>query len=546
MGVSLKETWKLLSEGKDIKSYHSMTDMILDIRGIENKETFLNPKETDVNSPWYLSNMKRAVDTIIDAIENNLTIGIYADIDADGVTSTDIMYKYLKNFNIEPVLIYHQRKENHGIKVENVPEDLDLLIIVDSSSNSTEECFLLSKSMNIVILDHHEFEKDNPYAIIVNPQYNDYPNKYLSGAGVVYQVCKAIDEIMLTDFADKYIDIACVGLIGDMMDVTNPETRYLIYKGLLKIHNNCDKNLMAILKNLKKDYKPNATTIGFYLVPFINSIIRLGKIETILEILTTEDDKNLKKLIKASSNKNEERKEIQSDIVEKIDNIIDLSHKIIIVNVSELKANKTLNGLIAQNVAQKYQKPTLVVSLDNETNMFVGSGRGYGNAFDFRQLLSDTNLFENASGHPSAFGVEFSPDNLEKIFEFIDTELENLKQDYKIEADIAINVEDITWDLAYEMQKLSFITGKGFKEPLFIIEDLPVGAVKTMKDIHLKFNAEDLECVKFNVSESEIDEVKNALCIDVLGSIGVNSWYNFGTKQTIRSKQVLATDVQVY
>ena len=394
----LKQNWKVLEPKEEYNEYDSMTDKILKIRGIKDKERFLKPSDNNINSPWELSNMELAVEKIVNAINNKLIVGIYGDIDTDGVTSLTIKYKYLTDCGLNPIILYHQRNKGHGVIVDNVPKNLDLLIIVDSSSNSVEECKELSKDMDVVILDHHNIEKDNPYAIVVNPQCNNYPNKNLSGAGVVYQTCKAIDEEMLTFYADNYIDICAVGLVGDMMDVSDPETRALIQKGLLKIHNNCDKSLKAILKHLKKEYKPNATTIAFYLVPFINSIIRLGKIEDIIEILTTEDEKRLKVLIKTCGGMNDKRKVLQAEIVEKIESIINLDHKIIIVDVTELGANTTLNGLIAQNVAQKYQRPTLVVSLDKETGTLGGSGRGYGNEFDFKEALSRTELFESVEG----------------------------------------------------------------------------------------------------------------------------------------------------
>lgn len=542
----MKTNWKIANAKEEYEEYDSITDKILKIRGIEDKERFANPREDDINYPYHLENMQLAVDKIINAINNNLSIGIYADIDCDGVTSTAIMYKYLKNHGIEARILYHQRKQGHGVVVDNVPKELDLLIIVDSSSNSVKECKELSEHMDIVVLDHHSISEINPYAIIVNPHCNDYSNKHLSGAGVVYQTCKAIDDKTYSYFADEYVDICAVGMIGDMMNVVEPETRALIQKGMNKIHNDCDMNLKAILKHLKKDYRPNSTDISFYLVPFINSIIRLGKIENILEILTSDDEDNVKQLIKSCGGMNDKRKTMQGNMIEEIDKIINLDHKIIIVNVSELKSPSALNGLIANNVAQKYQKPTLVVSLDEETNTLCGSGRNYGNAFDFKELLADTKLFEMVEGHPNSFGVEFKPENLEDIYKSIDTTLENLDQEYVIEADMSINIEDITWEILYEIQRLSFIVGEGFKEPLFIIEGLSVEETKIMKDIHIKFTSDDLECVKFNVSQEEISNISDAVFVDVLGSLGINSWYNFGTKETIKSKQVLIKDIEVY
>lgn len=394
----MKNNWKIAKPIEEYTEYDSITDKILKIRGIEDKDRFINPREDDINDPYNLSNMELAVDKIANTIENNLSVGIYADIDCDGVTSATIMYKCLKNHGIKSQLLYHQKKQGHGVIVNNVPKEIDLLIIVDSSSNSIKECEELNSDMDIIILDHHPMTENNSYAIVVNPQCNDYSNKFLSGAGVVYQTCKAIDDRLFTSFADEYTDICAVGLLGDMMNIVEPETRALIQKGMNKIHNDCDMNLKLILKHLKKDYKPTTTDISFYLVPFINAVIRLGKIENILEILTSNNEENVKKLIKSCSDINDKRKTIQGNVIEEIDKMINLNHKIIIVDVTDLKSPISLNGLIANNIAQKYQKPTLVVSLDKDTNTLCGSGRNYGNAFDFKEILSATKLFELVEG----------------------------------------------------------------------------------------------------------------------------------------------------
>ncbi len=541
----MKDKWRLVEPKEKYNDNDFIIDKILKIRGIKNKEDFLNPSEKHLNDPFLLSNMKKAVDKITYAIKNNLKIGIYADVDADGVTSAVIMYKYLKEFDVEPVILYHQRKDSHGVIVENVPKDLDLLIIVDSSTNSVNECKAISKDMDIIILDHHQATRKNKYAIVVNPQINKYPNKHLSGAGVVYQTCRAIDSEMVTFYADNYIDICAVGLIGDVMNITSLETRYLIQEGLYKIHNDCYPQLKEILKSLKKDNKPNATTIAFYVVPFINAIIRLGKIQDIIEIFISDDLKTVKKLIKSCGEMNDKRKSIQGDIVEQISDDIDLSHKIIIVDITKMYENSNLNGLIANNIAQKYQKPTLVVNLEEETGIYKGSGRGYGNDFSFNELLKQTRLFELVEGHDNSFGVEFKKDNFDKILEDVDKILEDFKQEYVIEADMKISVDDITWDVLDDLEKLSFITGEGFKDPIFIIEDIPIEEVKVMKEVHLKLSSEDLECVKFNVSPEEIEKSHEAIFMDVIGSLSINSWYNFGTKETVVTKQIMVKDMEL-
>ena len=206
----------------------SIIDKILKIRGIENKEEFINPPSSCLHSPFELSNMKEACMKILKAIYDKKVIGLFADVDCDGISSTAVMYKYLKQIGGNIKILYHQRKDNHGIKLSDVDKDVEFLIIVDSSTNSVEECKEISKRMNIVILDHHESDIENPYATIVNPQLNNYPNKALSGSGVCYKACQAIDEILKTNYSYSVLDVAIIGLIGDMMDVSELETRYLI------------------------------------------------------------------------------------------------------------------------------------------------------------------------------------------------------------------------------------------------------------------------------------------------------------------------------
>jgi single-stranded-DNA-specific exonuclease len=524
----------------------NIIDKILKIRGIEDKDKFLFPSEDVLHSPWELSSMKEAVKEIIYAIENNLKIGVYGDIDCDGVTSLAIIYHYLKEQNNIPIKLYHQRKKGHGVIVDNVPKDLDLLIIVDSSSNCVDECKQLSEYMNIVILDHHLSDVENPYATIVNPQFNDYPNKFLSGAGVCYKTCKAMDEVLCTDFADKFIDICAVGMIGDMMDVTNLETRHLILKGLFKIHNNCGLQLKLILKHLKKDFRPNSTTIGFYLAPFINSIIRLNQIEDIITILTSDDEKLIKETIKKCDKLNTQRKAMQSKIVGNIEKTIDTSHKVIFEIVESEDDSQTLNGLVANNIMQKYKKPTFILCKNKEKNTYVGSGRSLGD-IDIRKLMIASNLIIEAEGHEGAFGVEVECDKLEQLVKYLDNELKDVEFDNSILVDLELKPQDITWELLNDLQKLSFIVGEGFREPQFLVKCLfRTEEATVMKDIHVKLKAGEFDCLKFNLSQSEVETLKNTFCFDVIGGLAINSWYNFKTKETVKSKQILINDLHIY
>lgn len=519
---------------------------VLKIRGIDNKEEFLKPSVNNLHSVWDLSNIKEATTRIKQAIDNNEKIGISLDIDADGLTSFAIMYKYLLRFDIKSKIIFHQRSKGHGILVDEVPKDLDLLIIVDSSTNSVNECKEISNNMDIVILDHHESDIENPYAVIVNPQLNDYSNKFLSGAGVVFKTCIALDEIMNTKYAWDYLDLCMVGLVGDMMDVTDLETRYLIQHGLYKIGNKekRDFNLGLILIKLKKDFRPNATTIAFYLTPFINSIIRLNKIENIIAILVGDDKKQINKLIKECVNLNDERKKMQKEIVSEIKENINNTHKIIVYITDNIKGRSNLNGLVANNIMNTYGKPTFILSLDNETNTYKGSARNCCE-LDIREEINNNNI-GLGEGHKGSFGVEIPKDNINKLYELFDNKIKDEDLILSTQVDLELSENEITWEELQELEKLNFVTGQGFKEPQFLIKGMFKTDSKIMKDIHVKLTCGEFECVKFNLEEQEIDNLVNGFCYDIIGGIGINSWYNFKTKQTTKTKQILINNIQIY
>lgn len=541
----MKKEWKLANPNIEYSTGEDIIGKILEIRGIEDRDDFINPSENLIHSPFELKNMAEVVDKIMSVIMENKKVVIYGDIDSDGITSLVTMYKYLKLQGCENVsYLSNQREEGHGVITSKV-EACDLLIIVDSSTNSVGECKELSASMDIIILDHHDSDVKNPYATIVNPQLCDYHNKALSGSAVTWLTCRAVDEVIGTDYAEELVDIATVGIIADMMDLSSLETRAIVNKGLRKMHDNPDFNLGTLLKELKKNYKPNAQTIGFYIAPFFNSIIRLSDIYKAIDIMLLEDSKEVKALIKQYGKKNEKRKEIQAETVDEIENKIDLSHSMIIINSTELDIPSGMQGLIANDIAQKYQKPTICVKFDAETSTYGGSARGYGK-MDFKDILSCTGLFEYTQGHSNSFGVEINMDNFDFLYDEVDRIMKDYKQEIEIPVDLIIDYSDVDLDMLYDIMRLSFICGQGFREPIFLIENLPIDEVNTMKDVHLKIKSDDMEFVKFYVSPEEIKNAKESMFMDCVGAMEVNSFYHFGKKETIRTKQMRITDYELY
>ena len=133
----------------------------------------------------------------------------------------------------------HEGKQ-HGLSPDiAIPAETNFVILADGGTNDTEQCKMLSeKGIDVLILDHHLQDKENPYAVIVNNQISkDYPNKELCGAGVVYKFCQYLDTYLEKDIADDFLDLAAIGMVSDMMDLRDFETHRLVEKGLNNIKN---------------------------------------------------------------------------------------------------------------------------------------------------------------------------------------------------------------------------------------------------------------------------------------------------------------------
>ena len=207
----------------------------------------LNPDSSYLQSPHNFSKIDKAAELYLSSIENiDNNICIIIDPDVDGFTSSAIIWMYTKLISPEAKLHYkvHTGKQ-HGLEdmMDEIVEDdikYSLIILPDSSSND-EEYHLELKDIGIpcLVLDHHIYDGNTFNAVIINNQLSpNYTNKDLTGAGVVYQFCRYIDEKLGINYADNFIDLAALGIISDMGSVLNYENRYIIKRGLEKTHKN--------------------------------------------------------------------------------------------------------------------------------------------------------------------------------------------------------------------------------------------------------------------------------------------------------------------
>lgn len=567
-----------------LNDINNPVETILKNRGVIDWKQYMKLNDDCIYPYSMLSNMGQAVECMKKHIENKNRIHIIVDSDVDGYTSGSMMYRYLKLVDPKLDITYslHTAKQ-HGLSYDiEVPDNCNLLIIPDAGSNDVEQCKKLKeKGMDIIILDHHICDKENNFAIIINNQACDYPNKNLCGAGVVYKFLQALDDELWESYADNMLDMVALANISDVMDMREYETRHLVDKGLNKIRSKLFKALID-----KQSYSMNGvvniTSVQFYITPILNAMIRIGYqnekdllfrafIETD-EIFkykkrgaTEEIDEDIyaRAARLCYNTKNRQSKEVTKEVTE-VDNIIEKqnlnSNKALFINGSDI-INESLTGLVAMKVADKYQKPCIILRrrkhIENEPYLYGGSCRNFDNSpvDSLKNELVSTGLFEFVQGHDNAAGVCINRANVVSAIEAVNEQWKDIDFTPKYLVDFDVMMDDIDICFIKEIDDMKDIFGQGIKEPLVHISNIPVYTEdvtlmgKELNSWKIIIN-DEIAIVKFLVDTS-IDPIireyrkngeNNDVCIgsmDIIGTVSMNNYKGILTPQIIVKDYIL-------
>lgn len=548
-------------------------------RGIENWKQYLNLSEDCTHDFNLLDNIDKAVSCFINHIEKKSRIHIIVDSDVDGYTSASMVYRYIKHLGEDINITYSlHTKKQHGISEDvEIPDDCELLIVPDAGSNDIEQCKeLTGKGIDVIILDHHICDKQNDFAIVVNNQMCNYPNKNFCGAGIVYKFIKAVDEELWEDYADKMLDIVALGNISDVMDMRECETRYYVDLGLTKIRSKLFKALIE-----KQSYSMNGvvniTSVQFYVTPILNAMIRVGSAEDkdllFRAFIETDEVFKYKKRGETEESdediytraarlcynaKNRQGKDVQKG-VDAIDEIIKekeiYKDKVMFVNVSDI-LGETLTGLVAIKIAEKYNRPCLLLrrqkAREDGSLYYGGSCRNFDNSpiESLKDFLDYTGTFEFVQGHDNAAGISIPRENVAKSIEMCNERLSDIDFQKCFNVDFDINVSDLSVGFIKTIDEMKDIFGQGIKEPLVHIKNIPIWSENFFvmgknSNSWKVINDEGYAFVKFNVDvdKDEVLQIYNSNLdreeeyslgsIDVVGTVSINNYNNILTPQII-------------
>ena len=568
-----------------INPNYSATEQILVNRGIkqEDIEKYLNTTDKDINQPECFGEelLKTAAALVIQTVQSEKQMAIIVDCDCDGYTSSAILINYLYSLfpsYVESNLSYfvHDSK-THGLSDTKAwlsnRNNLGLVICPDSSSNDYREHLeLYNENINVIVLDHHDAPKISEYAIVINNQLSNYPNKELSGAGVAWQFCRYLDKLLHINNAEKYRDLVALGLDADMMSLRSIQTKHLISTGLAS-----PRNPFIVKMAQRNDYslKGKLTPIGvaFYIAPFVNAMTRSGSIEqkhllfeSMLEhrafdVLPStkrghylgETELLVDQAIRVATNVKNRQTKVQDQCMQKIESRIQeenlLDHKVLLFLMQPGEVDRNVAGLVANKIMSKYQRPVCILTAaytsdippwepeakNSEQVIYSGSARGCDKTglHDFKSICIATGVCNYAQGHPGAFGLSINGSQIQSFIQKTDKLLADMNDQAIYFVDYIYQGDNVNPTNVLDIAQMENLWGKDIDEPFVAIKNLKISpSMVTIYDkrgytlkIHtpngmdiLKFNASQYDCQVFQINNTGFIEV------NLIGRCNKNEW----------------------
>ncbi|MGB7293032.1 MAG: single-stranded-DNA-specific exonuclease RecJ [Thermodesulfobacteriota bacterium] len=530
----MKKNWELVKQNPRLvqrlaKSLeiNPVTAQVLINRGIRNEvegEQFLNSSLFDLPSPYLLKDMDKAVDRIRNAIERVEKIAIYGDYDVDGITSTAILYLFLKNLGANVIYYNPDRlKEGYGVNIDAIQklkkEGVSLIISGDCGITA-QDAVIEAKSLGIdfIITDHHEPSDVLPEAAaILNPHQEGciYPGKEIAGVGVVFNLIIALRRLLRdSGFFEsgepnlgEYLDLVALGTVSDCASLRNVN-RIFVKEGIKRLSNAKRLGIIALKEVSGTKSKVDAYDIGFKLGPRINASGRLSSASLAVELFISNDIKKARELASILNDENSKRQTIEGNIIRDIVDQIKTRPRVLKMNSLVLASpdwHQGVIGIVASKLVEIYKKPTVIISIQKE-GIGKGSARSVEGVNIYDALSKCKDLFEEFGGHELAAGLNIRVEKIDEFRNRFERAVNDRFVDHtsKILIDGVLSLSDLTDSLVNELGLLSPF-GIGNPEPIFIAKSVDVTSQRLLKDKHLSLKLNDnnhsCDAIWFNPKE---------------------------------------------
>ena len=519
--------WKINNKHLD---QTKLVEEIYSSRGVSNYRELFSLDEKDLNDPYLLKDMQKTVDRIMNAIKSNEKILIYGDYDVDGITSTFILYKTLKDLGANIYYdIPNRFVDGYGLSYSKIYEiindDFNLVITVDNGIKSTFEAKVLKENgVDLIITDHHEQEGELPCAYtIIHTALSDYPFKPLAGVGVAFKLSQAL----IGDDALDYIDIVALGTIADMMPLID-ENRAIVNLGLKKMMSSENIGLARLISFLDLAY-PSVADIQFKIAPRLNACGRMKSAKIAVELLLSENNNIALQYLQEIEVINNKRKKLTKVLFDESLSLLNESDPSIIIHSPIM--HEGVLGIIASRLANEYSKVSVV--LKEEEFTFKGSIRSYGSVDVIYVLSEIKDLLVRYGGHQNAAGLEFKKENLAEFKKRFNDLIPSAKRDEFVTAEGVINIYKLNINQITELDRFDL------KDSLFIFDEIIPESKYLIKGEHTKIMINSTtEAIFFN-NKNLHSKINRSSRITLLGRLDINTF------RCLSKKQILIEDFEI-
>lgn len=498
--------------------------MLMNIRGLDDAahlREFLGEGEP-LSDPFLLKDMDKAAARITRAVDNMEKIAVYGDYDADGVTSTAMLYSYLETRGADVIFYIPQREgEGYGMNIGAVEylkeQGVSLIVTVDNGISSVQEVARANElGIDVVVTDHHRPQEILPDAVAVVDAYrpdDTSPYKHFSGVGIAFKLLMALEDGAgdVEDLLEAYSDLAAIGTIGDIVPLTG-ENRTLIRAGLERLSQSDRPGVQALLENAGIAGKAlTSTNVAFTLVPRINATGRMGAPERAVRLLISGYEEEAEVLSEEICADNEERRRVEAEIAEAAFADIEakgyMKDRVVVVDGENW--HHGVIGIVASRVTERCGKPCMIISR-GETEA-KGSGRSIEGFSLFEAICACGDLLIKFGGHPMAAGITLKPENIEAFRKRINRyAAEHFPQmpTQTVTLDCKLNPAALSVSMAQSLTRLEPF-GNGNPQPVFGLFNMelsnvtPVGGGGHLR-LTLEKNGAVITAMRFNTKPEEL------------------------------------------
>jgi single-stranded-DNA-specific exonuclease len=481
-----------------MEKYGELLQTLLKNRGIKNEaeaEKFLNPDyERDFYDPFLMKDSEKACVRIFESVEANEKIMIYADYDADGIPGAVILQDLFKKVGYQNFGIYlpQRNSEGYGLNMSAIKEfankGIKLLITIDLGITAVAEVAQAEAlGIDVIITDHHLSSEVLPRAYaILNPKIDNYPEKMLCGAGVVFKLVQGFvkkygEFYKIKDGWEKWmLDMAGLATLSDMVPLLG-ENRAIAHFGIKVLRKSSRPGLQKLLAKINVDQRYlTEDDIAFMVVPKLNAASRIDDPMRAFELLATEDEVEAGVLTNHLSKINDERKIIVAGIMREVKKKFEKREMKEVIVIGNPTWRVGVLGLVAGKLSDEYQKPVFVWGKD-ENDCIKGSCRSPGSVSIVELMFQNKDSFLEYGGHELAGGFTVHNDKIHFLEEILS---ESFNQIEKLTKNIFETKADFEWDLEYvniknwrEIEKMAPF-GIGNPKPVFQFKNVKIENIK--------------------------------------------------------------------